>query len=71
MSTICVDRNTVDEENRVLLSIESEDIQCLKAGEYCYQIKVNFYDPQENKYITQTITPRLPFYVIDGEDAML
>lgn len=71
MSTLWVDRETVDEENRILLSIDSEDIQNLKAGEYCYQIKANIYDPQEDKYITQTVTPRLPFYVIDGEDAML
>lgn len=70
-STICVDRETIDEENRILLSIDSDDIRDLNAGEYCYQIKANIYDPQEDKYITQTITPRLPFYVIDGEEAML
>lgn len=69
--TIWKEAKTVDKYNNMLLSFTSEDTQCLDPGEYLYQIKAKLYDLNEDEYILNTVTNRLPFYLVDGEDSTL
>jgi len=64
-------RENINEDGDMVLTFDAEDTAYLRAGEYCYQIRAKLYDIVKDKYTINTITNRLPFYVVDGEDSVV
>jgi len=60
---------TVDRDHNIKLHLSAEDTAGLKAGEYNYQIRARLYIKEKDEYVVNTITNRLPLYVVDGEDS--
>lgn len=69
---------TINENNDFVITLESEDTNDLDEGSYIYQIKALIIDkdvePEESEdgeltytYIINTVTNRLPIYIIDDD----
>ena len=78
MSTQNDNMSTQNENNDFVITLESEDTNDLDEGSYIYQIKALIIDkdvePEESEdgeltytYIINTVTNRLPIYIIEDD----
>lgn len=51
------------EDGGVIIALEPKDTMCLFPGLYYYQIKARIFDYENNKYIVNSITPKLQFWI--------
>ena len=60
-----IDSSTGLPNGDMLIKITHEDTECMKEGEYRYQIKAKLLE--DGEYVINTVTNRLPFYLIDSD----
>ena len=61
-----VDQNTGKSNGDMLIKLSHDDTADMPEGEYRYQIKAKLLDT-DGEYIINTVTNRLPFFVIDTD----
>lgn len=62
-----VDENIINENGDFMLRIDGRDTENLPGSEYLYMIKAKVFDSDLQKYVLNTVTNKLPLYVIDDE----
>ena len=51
------------ENDAVILQLEPQDTMCLLPGLYYYQIKLRIYDHHLQKYVVNTLCPKMQFWI--------
>ena len=59
--------NIINENGDMMLQIDSEDTKDFQHGEYLYMVQVKVPDPETHKPVLNTITNKIPFYILDDE----
>lgn len=55
--------NQLDENNNIYIRFWPNDTVCLLPGKYYYQVKIQTYDVENNKWDVETVIDKTLFYI--------
>lgn len=67
ITDISTGNENVDDEGNMIIKLEAEDSSFMPEGEFRYEIKAYIKSEGDSEYSVNTVTNRLPFYVIDND----
>ena len=67
ITDITTGNNNVDNDGNMIIKLESDDTSFMPEGEFRYEIQAYIRPDGASEYSVNTVTNRLPFYVLDND----